>query len=127
MRIRILATCLGSILACASIQPIALTVADSGRTIDMVQGQELVLNLNSNPSTGFRWWLADSSEIALIPSARPVYTADPKVAAGGGGVETWRFKAAQAGKQTLRFEYRRSFEESIPPAKTLTYKVVVVK
>jgi len=131
MRMRIfMAIGTGLALACTSIKPLALSSSDSGKTIDMVQGQELVLTLESNHSTGYRWWLADSSRVVvMLPSERPSYQPKPpdERALGAGGVETWRFKAAQVGKQTLRFEYKRSFDEKESPAKTVRYSVVVVK
>jgi inhibitor of cysteine peptidase len=124
-----LAIAAGVLLACSSIKPLALTSSDSGTTIEMVQGQELVLTLESNRTTGYRWWLADSNQIVLLPTERPSYQANPAPpgAVGTGGVETWRFKAAQSGTQTLRFEYKRSFAEQESPAKTLVYTVVVLK
>ena len=120
----------GLVLACTSIKPLALSSSDGGKTVEMVQGQELVLTLESNHAPGYRWWLADSSRVVvMLPTERPSYQSKPpdERALGAAGVETWRFKAAQVGKQTLLFEYKRSFDEKEPPAKTVSYRVVVVK
>jgi inhibitor of cysteine peptidase len=96
---------------------------DDGRTVEMVTGQELVLNLDSNPGTGYRWWLADSTDIVLIPLGKPGYSS--RAGKGAAGFEVWRFKAARAGLQVLRFEYMRSLDERDGPAKTLSYTVRV--
>ena len=120
----------GLVLACTSIKPLALSSSDGGKTVEMDPGQELVLTLDSNPATGYRWWLAASSHVVvMLPTERPSYQSKPpdERALGAAGVETWRFKAAQVGKQTLLFEYKRSFDEKEPPAKTVSYRVVVVK
>jgi inhibitor of cysteine peptidase len=113
------------IVACASVKPLHLTSADSNRTIDLTVGQDLYLELESNRTTGYRWWLADSTEAIVIPIGKPSYQAPATTGLGASGTETWWFRAAKLGSQTLLFEYRRSWEESEKPARTLRYDVVV--
>lgn len=113
------------IVSCTSIKPLNLTSADSGRTIDLTVGQDLYLELESNRSTGYRWWLADSTDVVLVPIGKPSYEAPATTGVGASGMETWWFRAAKLGSQTLLFEYRRSWEEGEKPAKTLRYDVIV--
>jgi predicted secreted protein len=112
------------VFACTSMQPVTLSVEDDGRTVQMLSGQELVLNLESDRRTGYRWWLADSTDVILIPLGKPGY-ASRGASKGAGGFEVWRFKAAHAGTQVLRFEYLRSVADESPAARTLRYTVVV--
>jgi len=112
------------VLACTSMQPVKLSVDDEGRTVQMISGQELVLNLEADHSKGLRWWLADSVDVILIPLGKPGYSSRSASPAGG-GFEVWRFKAARAGMQVLRFEYLGSLKETATPARTLSYTIVV--
>jgi predicted secreted protein len=112
------------VLACTSMQPVTLAVDDDGRTVQMITGQELVLNLDSDRKGGYRWWLSDSTDVILIPLGKPGY-ASRGASKGAGGFEVWRFKAARTGTQVLRFEYTRSANDEDAPAKTLRYTVVV--
>ena len=47
---------------------ITLTEADAGRAIEAARGQDVVVRLGSNPSTGYRWTLVGPASAAL-PSA----------------------------------------------------------
>jgi predicted secreted protein len=44
---------------------------------------------------------------------------------GAGGTNIFRFRAEKEGQVTLQFDYRRPWEATVPPAKTLRYDVVV--
>jgi predicted secreted protein len=110
----------GALMGCASVPPVTLTVADTGRTIEMFEGQDLILTLETDRWTGFRWWLADSTEVVLIPLGKPGYTE-----VDSHGAETWRFRAAKQGRQTLKFDYKRAAGDDAE--KSLHYDVVVVE
>ena len=44
---------------------VVLTERDNGSSISVYKGQELVIELNSNPSTGYRWEVVESNENIL--------------------------------------------------------------
>jgi inhibitor of cysteine peptidase len=113
------------IAACTAIKPLHLTAADNNRAVELTVGQDLYLELESNRTTGYQWWLTDSTEVVVVPIGKPTYTAPQSTGVGAGGTETWWFRAARLGSQTLTFEYRRSWEEGEKPAKTLRYDVTV--
>jgi len=46
-------------------------------------------------------------------------------AVGGAGVETWSFLASASGRQELRFEYRRPWEPTAAPARSVTFVITV--
>ena len=102
-----------------------ITTADAGHSITLRIGQELALNLESNPSTGYRWFLASTPNSILTSLGKPTYK-QGRPAPGAGGVESWTFRATDAGTQTLKFEYRRPWEKKTPPAKTVLFHVTVV-
>jgi len=101
---------------------------DTSSQIELEQGQILVVTLESNPTTGYRWEQLESQESVLRKMGETEYRpsdagAPPLV--GAGGWEIFRFKATSAGQTTLRIIYRRSWEEGIEPLKTFSIQVVV--
>jgi inhibitor of cysteine peptidase len=44
---------------------------------------------------------------------------------GGGGTETWTFRATKEGRETLRLEYARPWEKDAAPVQTIVFKLVV--
>jgi inhibitor of cysteine peptidase len=103
-----------------------LAASDSGRTVELARGDELVVSLEANPTTGFRWEMADAASSVLVAAGEPSF--EPRGATsvvGAGGVETWRFRAERAGQGVLRFVYRRPFEPGVAPAREVRYEIAV--
>jgi len=97
----------------------------AGETIEVTVGQNFVISLESNPSTGYSWELATPlpAWLALIGSEYIPTPIDPPMV-GSGGIEEWTFRANAGGMATLTFEYRRPWEKDQPPAKRKTFIVV---
>ena len=114
--------------ACASKKPppapLSVTEANSGGSVALAHNQQLVVRLPSNPTTGYRWSLAQQSTPVLEPEGAPTYEKGAGDA-GAGGTETWRFAPTKAGEGTLRLEYRRLWETDAAPARVVSYKVTV--
>jgi len=110
-----------------SMDTVTLAESDSGRVVQVARGQTVVIRLNSNRSTGYRWTLVPSSAGVLTALGEPVYTPAnaPSGAVGGGGVEAWSFLASQSGRQELRFEYRRPWERDAAAARVLRHTIAV--
>jgi inhibitor of cysteine peptidase len=104
--------------------PATITEADANRKIALSVGQELILRLESNRSTGYSWFLAGSDHPILTNLGRPAYKVGGKLP-GAGGVETWTLRATKSGSEILKFEYRRPWEKKAAPAKTLLFHVTV--
>jgi copper homeostasis protein (lipoprotein) len=89
-------------------------------------GGVLEVRLESNHTTGYSWVQTPAANPILTRLGAAAYEEKP---AGGktgvGGMEIWKFKAVQAGKQSLRFEYRRPWEKDVAAAKTVTFNVTV--
>jgi inhibitor of cysteine peptidase len=98
--------------------------SDAGKNIDAKAGQTIVIRLTSNRSTGYRWLLQPGSGV-LESLSDASYTPNAPSDAGGGGVESWSFRAQHSGQETLRFEYRRPWENGVQAAKTLSFPVTV--
>jgi inhibitor of cysteine peptidase len=114
--------------ACASKkpppEPLSVTDANSGESVALARNQQLVVRLPSNPTTGYRWALAQQSTPVVEPEGAPTYEKGAG-AEGASGTETWRFAPTQAGEGTLRLEYRRLWEANTAPARVVSYKVTV--
>lgn len=80
-------------------------------------GQQFILSLPSNPTTGFRWLLRDSAPQVLQSLGPEVYS-NPEDAGlvGSAGVSTWRFQVVNAGEGQLALTYERPWEVGVVPA-----------
>lgn len=107
---------------------VVLTVADNGRAVVMEPGQDLVISLASNPTTGYRWEVLDVDEAILRQEAEAEFVAPDTgqtPVAGAGGTETFRFRAEGSGETELELVYRRPWEEGVEPLETFSVRVNV--
>ena len=109
---------------CGSSKEVKLDADDNGRKVEMKEGQVLVISLESNPTTGYAWEVVGFEEGALEQVGEPEFKADSKLV-GAGGVQTFRFKAAEAGEIELKLIHHRSWEADAEPLDTFTVQVVV--
>jgi inhibitor of cysteine peptidase len=90
-------------------------------------GKTFTLTLDSNPTTGYRWELAnpvDEKHVKLISSE---YHRGSTQLMGAGGKEIWTFKAAAEGNTKIHLKYVRPWETNMPPAQTTNFLVAVKK
>ena len=121
----LLISCLIVLLTACSPQPEAplqLTQKDSGSAQTLSAGQQLIISLESNPTTGYRWGVDGTTPAQLEQAGEPTYTSGSS-AIGAGGTEVFTFTAKDPGEGTLRLKYFRSFEPTAAPAGT--FEVIV--
>ncbi|CAH0251775.1 peptidase inhibitor I42 [Pseudomonas mediterranea] len=89
-------------------------------------GQNMILSLPSNPSTGYRWAIQDSAGGVLKALGPEVYR-NPEDAGivGAAGVSTWRFQAFAAGTGRLRLTYQQPWAPEVPPVETFDCAIAV--
>ncbi|MGU9806345.1 MAG: protease inhibitor I42 family protein [Pseudomonas rhizophila] len=94
--------------------------------VQLTNGQNLILNLPSNPSTGYRWAVQDSAGGVLKAWGPEVYR-NPEDAGivGAAGVSTWRFQAFAAGTGRLRLTYQQPWAPEVPPVETFDCAISV--
>jgi len=99
--------------------PITLTAGDSGRTVPVAVGTDIVITLATTPGTGYSWVLTDSGTSALELVDTPTVPRDSAAAMRPGAPVTaaWRFRAARAGQATVTLDYRRPWERGTPAAR----------
>lgn len=127
---RLLLPCSLALLAACSSQPkpsVSLDEKQLGRCpMQLHQGQSLTITLPSNPTTGFRWVVADAAP-GVLRSLSPEVYMPPEEAGlvGAGGQSVWRYQAYQAGSGRLLMQYRRPWEVEVAPAKTIDCQIDV--
>ncbi len=84
----------------------------SGTDITLRPGGKLELKLDSNPTTGYLWYLKDI-DASKIDQLSDGYFADPapEGLTGSGGHQMFVFEALALGKSTLVLSYERSPED----------------
>jgi inhibitor of cysteine peptidase len=103
-----------------------MTVTDqnNGKTIDLAKGGTLVVELSSNPSTGYSWALTgDPAPLKLVSS--DYKQTDQAGKMGAPGVQQFRLEATAPGSSALKLVYRRPWEKSVAPARTFALHVKV--
>ena len=93
----------------AQVPAITLTLADSGTVVDLRVGDHVVLRLEENPTTGYRW-AVEAHDADLVALKHAKFTRSPEAATGGGGQRTWTFIAKRRGTATLQLKLWRAWE-----------------
>lgn len=106
---------------------VLLTAADNGTEVEVKNGQTLAIALDSNPTTGYMWEVAEAPNEQVLRQVGEIeYESDPhpKDMVGVGGVQTIRFDVVGAGRTALKMVYRRSWEKDEAPAEIFAIDVV---
>jgi inhibitor of cysteine peptidase len=102
---------------------IIVTDADNGKDIDLPAGDELVVRLKSNPSTGYSWAIkGDPSPLRLVKSSTK-RSGQTGQAAGTPVTQEFRLTSTSAGMASLTLEYRRPWEYTAGPARKFHLQV----
>ena len=117
-----------SLLAACATQPKqnVTVVKQSQCPVKMNSGQNLILTLPSNPSTGYRWAIQDSAGGVLHALSPEVYS-NPEDAGivGSAGISTWRFQAFTAGTGRLRLTSQQPWAPEVLPVETFDCAISV--
>jgi inhibitor of cysteine peptidase len=96
-------------------------VYHQGDHVEVNTGDEFVIALPANPSTGYSWTAADNPDVAFVSSHQVAGGNQP----GAPGMQELTFRAEHKGTSTLVLTYARPFESDQPPAKTARFPVEV--
>lgn len=89
--------------------PVELDLAASGDFATLEPGQELIIRLESNPSTGYDWQAVKFGK-ELLSLEDEEYIAPENARIGQGGTKRFVFKALTAGSTVLELAYYRPWE-----------------
>jgi len=99
---------LGLVAGCTVVK----TYDDAGQEIDIDVGQEFIIALGSNPTTGYSWQASYDETMLELVGGEPTYEADEEGedVVGAGGVEYFRFLALEAGETEITLTYEQPWE-----------------
>jgi inhibitor of cysteine peptidase len=93
----------------------------NGSEVALAVGDQLIITLDSNVTTGFSWNLSAISDTAVIQKISDEYitpeSSDPPLM-GQGGQEVWTFEALAAGSATISMKYIQPWAPDAEPAET---------
>jgi inhibitor of cysteine peptidase len=109
--------------AAPTLNEMRLTEEDDGCLAELGEDQVLVITLESNPSTGYSWEVAEIDEDVLhqvgeseFEQLAPLLGAPEK--------QTLRFKPVGPGQSILKLVYHRPWEEGVEPAREFSVQVI---
>jgi inhibitor of cysteine peptidase len=87
--------------------PIELTASDSGSIVQAKVGDQIVISLEANPTTGYSWQLQSGLDDAVVSFVKEEYQqgATASGLVGAGGTDRIEFKAVGAGTTTISLAY----------------------
>lgn len=97
----------------------------NGTDITLRPEGQVYLKLDSNPTTGYYWYLKDI-DASQLDQLSDEYFADPapEGLVGSGGHQVFLFEALATGKSKLKLSYERSPQDV---AETLTLNIKVIE
>lgn len=84
-------------------------------------GEDLIIDLESNPTTGYTWHLDDPKYVELTKTEFIPRRGNGTL--GRGGEQVFTLKGKQTGVETLLFSYKREWEGADKAVRT--YQVTV--
>jgi inhibitor of cysteine peptidase len=96
---------------------------DRGRTVSLTVGTRFSIELEENPTTGYKWSTPEFDEKSLALEADD-YTLAKGAAIGGGGTRKFGFVVKSTGRTTIRLVYRRPWERDAAPEAVFELTVV---
>lgn len=97
----------------------------SPTTIEVSLGEDAVITLDANHTTGFRWQLAKPLETDVLEFSNTEYISSNTGLIGSGGKEVWTFKTLKKGKAEISLIYVQPWDKDKPPARQATFVIIV--
>lgn len=92
---------------------VTITRDDYGGTFEVSPGDVVLIRLRENPTTGYRWAVAEVDDRVLEPTESD-YSMSGEAAIGGGGVRTFAFTARAPGTTRVRLQLRQEWDPENP-------------
>ncbi|VVP15181.1 hypothetical protein PS838_03548 [Pseudomonas fluorescens] len=117
-----------TLLAACATQPAQNVTVEkqSECPVQLHSGQNLIVILPSNPTTGYRWTIQDSAG-GVLRSLGPEVYRNPEDAGvvGAAGVSTWRFQTFATGTGRLRLTSQQPWAPEVLPVETFDCAISV--
>jgi inhibitor of cysteine peptidase len=82
---------------------------DNGELVQVRSGEKITIELNENPTTGYRWMIASIDEAFLLAAGDEFLAPDQKTP-GLGGLRRFFFRAKNAGSTALTLINKRAWQ-----------------
>lgn len=106
-------------------EQLPITASDNGTKVNAFVGQELVITLDGNPSTGYTWESKDMDPTMFLQDGETQFTSSNPNVVGSGGTQTLTIKILKTGTATLTFIYHRPWEKDVAPVDTFSVELLV--
>ena len=109
-----------------------LVFNEKSHEIKIEEGQEFIINLNSNASTGYKWIESGEPDAEFLELVSSEYKkAAPKLIGGVPmvgvpGHEEWKFKALKKGETEVKLKYVRPWEKDHSSVKETIFKIEIL-
>ena len=112
------------------LQEVVFDATYDGQTVEVDAGNLLVITLESNATTGFKWELAEELNANMVALIQSEYLTaeeadEDELVVGSGGCEVWTFDALTAGQTTIDMAYSRPWEGGEKGVETFTLNVTI--
>jgi inhibitor of cysteine peptidase len=97
---------------------------DSGKDVHLKVGERIELHLNSNPSTGFSWYVHKEST-PLMKLVSQTFNGPEDPMPGAGGIQIFVFEGKRSGDGILLLHYVRSWEKPSPDETQFKLHVII--
>lgn len=126
-KLMIMALCFIPLLffsGCSGGKTFEVNEQQNGTSLEVKQGDIIVVKLQGNPTTGYQWAILPNNDGITELQGEPAYKSGG-TALGAGGEYAFKIKAVKTGETTISMQYYRSFEQGIPPIQTFSISVKV--
>ena len=86
-----------------------LSEKDNGALVEVRRGTRITIELNENPTTGYRWMISSIDEAFLVSAGDDFVPPDQK-SRGAGGLRRFFFRAKSAGSTALTLINKRAWQ-----------------
>ena len=93
-------------------ETVELGEQDAGSTVPLRAGDELIITLESNITTGFAWTFVTEPVADVLDLVGSEYVVPETDLVGSGGEEVWTFVATGEGTTGLELSYERASGET---------------
>ena len=99
---------------------------DNGALVQVRRGTKITIELNENPTTGYRWMISSIDEAFLVPEGDTFLTGDP-MSPGAGGLRRFFFRAKAPGCTALSLINKRAWQRDDQAVGSFKLAIQIVK
>ena len=99
---------------------------DNGALVEVRRGAKITIELNENPTTGYRWMISSIDEAFLVLEGDAFVPPDQK-SPGAGGLRRFFFRANSEGSTALTLINKRAWQSDNQAVGTFKLPIRILK